>query len=73
MSRLTRSRGHSSGTIAYLNGDDRSGSGRTATGVREVMEHFEQFGLAYASHFPCRGARAGRNGCFDAADYCTPQ
>ena len=37
--------------VDWISGDDRSGSGRTATGVAEVIAHFDQFGLPYASAF----------------------
>jgi hypothetical protein len=37
--------------MAYLDGTDRTPSGREAAGVAEVIEHFEQFGLPYAQHF----------------------
>jgi hypothetical protein len=37
--------------IDWISGDDRSESGRTADGVLEAIEHFEQFGLPYAHAF----------------------
>ena len=45
--------------IDWISGDDRSESGRTdfgelsraATGVADVIEHFQQFGVPYAQHF----------------------
>jgi hypothetical protein len=37
--------------VDYLSGDDRSSSGAEAAGVRLVIEHFERFGLPYASAF----------------------
>ena len=37
--------------IDWISGDDRSGSGRAATGVGTVIEHFEQFGAAYGQAF----------------------
>jgi autotransporter-associated beta strand protein len=37
--------------IDWISGDDRSESGRTATGVAEVIEHFEEFGAAYGQAF----------------------
>ena len=37
--------------IDWISGDDRSGSGRTATGVGMVIEHFEMFGIAYGRAF----------------------
>ena len=37
--------------IGWVSGDDRSESGRTATGVQEVIGHLEQFGGAYGAAF----------------------
>ena len=37
--------------VDWISGDDRSGSGRTATGVETVIDHFAQFGELYATHF----------------------
>ena len=37
--------------IDWISGDDRSGSGRTATGVSEMIEHFEEFGSTYGAAF----------------------
>jgi fibronectin-binding autotransporter adhesin len=37
--------------IDWVSGDDRSGSGRVATGVGIVIEHFEQFGTSYGAAF----------------------
>ena len=37
--------------VDWISGDDRSGSGRTATGVQIALEHFEQFGADYARAF----------------------
>ena len=37
--------------IDWISGDDRSGSGRTATGVSEVIAHLDQFGAAYGQAF----------------------
>ena len=37
--------------IDWISGDDRSGSGHMATGVRTVIEHFDRFGVGYARQF----------------------
>ena len=37
--------------IAYLDGTDRSASGRARTGVQKVVEHFAEFGAEYANEF----------------------
>ena len=37
--------------VDWISGDDRSGSGRTATGVAQVVDHFERFGASYALNF----------------------
>jgi hypothetical protein len=37
--------------VAFLNGEDRSESGRAAAGVDKVTEHFGQFGVPYANAF----------------------
>ena len=37
--------------IDWISGDDRSESGRTATGVAEVIAHLDQFGAAYGQAF----------------------
>ena len=37
--------------IDWISGDDRSGSGRAATGVQIVSEHFDQLGAAYGQAF----------------------
>ena len=37
--------------IDWISGDDRSESGRTTTGVAEVIDHLDQFGGAYGAAF----------------------
>ena len=37
--------------IDWISGDDRSGSGRAATGVQEVIDHLNEFGSGYGAAF----------------------
>ena len=37
--------------VDWIAGDDRSGSGRTATGVTTLIQHFEHFGANYGAAF----------------------
>ena len=49
--RHTAQNGTLSRAIDWISGDDRSESRVTATGVAEVVDHFEQFGAPYAQAF----------------------
>ena len=37
--------------VDWISGDDRSESGRTTSGVREVIDHLDQFGSTYGAAF----------------------
>jgi hypothetical protein len=37
--------------VDWISGDDRTESGRAATGMEAVVDHFEQFGVAYGHAF----------------------